>query len=197
MADGPFLCYRELLSSTSIVRSTFFFCYNAVSQQNDEYLCTLLVSGISVYKVSRSSNHADGEALLSLKLNEKLFGKPSDVSVYSYEGNTDDLLIISLDAGKLVMVKYVWDRNVLDTVFMCNGEENAFGSGSEVQVQSNGIRRYLGVGNECSVALCKDNGGEGFELTGVEHGGDGRGQMKVWASLRLAAGALPGLTPLP
>jgi len=158
MADGPFLCYRELLSSTSIVRSTFFFCYNAVTEQNDEYLCTLLVSGISVYKVSRPSNDADGEAFLSLKLNEKLFGKPSDVSVYSYGGNTDDLLIISLDAGKLVMVKYVWDRNVLDTIFMCNSEENAFGSGSEVQVQSNGIRRYLGVGNECSVCLCKDNG---------------------------------------
>ena len=158
MADGPFLCYRELLSSTSIIRSTFFFCYNAVSAQNDEYLCTLLPSGISLYKVCRPTNSTDGEAFLSLKLNEKLFGKPIDVKVYSYGQNASDLLVISLDCGKIVMVKYLWERNALDTIMMYNGEENAYGTGSEVQVQSNGIRRYLGSGNDCSICLCQDNG---------------------------------------
>lgn len=157
MTDGPFIYYRELLPCTSITRSVFFRSYNAKLAAHDEYLCTLLVNGIRIYKVCESSGDSDSK-FLSLKYSKQLFGKPNGVVTYHDAPSNNDLLVLSLDAGKVVVVRCNMESNQFETVLLCNSEENAFGTGADLHVQSKGAKRFLGLGTECTINVCQENG---------------------------------------
>lgn len=157
MTDGPFICYRELLPCSSITRSVFFRSFDPKVGAHDEYLCTLQLNSIRIYKVCDSSVVSDDEKFLSLKYCKKLFGKPNGVVVFYDAQTKSDVLVLSIDAGKVVVLRCNVLSNQFETILLCNSEENAFGTGAELQVQSKGAKRFLGLGVDCTINVCKEN----------------------------------------
>jgi hypothetical protein len=74
---------------------------------------------------------------ISLVLHRKIYGKPKCAVVYNYE-ETDstnnkrrnDMIILSLDTGKIVIFRYNPVENLLHSILQCNTEEGALGLGS-------------------------------------------------------------------
>ena len=157
MADAPFVCCRELLPATGVTQSIFFRGYNSISGLYDDYLATLQCDSINFYKVTRSDSVLGYSAYLSLIHCKKLFGKPNCIMSYEDPNGGDDLLLLGLDAGKIVVLQCNMEMNTFDTLIMCNCEEDAYGMGSELHVQLTGMRRHLGLGDQCTVRSCLES----------------------------------------
>ena len=138
MAEGPFLCYKELIPSTSVEIADFFSAHHSLANSVDEYLFTATASTLGIYKVVRTTSRtAEAKeslvARLSLVLHRKIFGKPKCAAIYKYEesdGKREDLIILSLDNGKIVIFQYDPVDNQLYSILQCNTEEGALGLGS-------------------------------------------------------------------
>jgi hypothetical protein len=151
MADAPFVCYRELVPPTSVVSSVFFQSYNSTARRRDVYLCTLLVAGLNIYRVCKD-NTLD-TPFLSLCCQKRLYGKPHNAVALHTPGQPHDLLVVAIDSAKTIVFRCNMEDNELEVVLLCNCEENAFGPGSELQVQQNGMRRYPGITSDCKVSV--------------------------------------------
>jgi hypothetical protein len=164
MSDGPFVCYKELVAPTNVERAVFFRRFNSLVGTSVEYLCVLSTTVISVYEVNtqqqqRGTNTSvDRGSGLSLKYHQKIFGKVNDAAAYRNNRLTDDdLLVLSIDIGKIVILDYDLKNNCFNIVLMCNVEENAIGIGSDFHFDTHGMRRPLGVGIDGRLEVCQEN----------------------------------------
>ena len=141
----------------------FFRRFNSLVGTSVEYLCVLSTTVISVYEVNTQQQRAANTSVergsgLSLKYHQKIFGKVNDVAAYRNNRRTDDdLLVLSIDIGKIVILDYDLKNNCFNIVLMCNVEENAIGIGSEFHFDTHGMRRPLGVGIDGRLEVCQEN----------------------------------------
>ena len=66
MSNGPFLCYKELLSCSSIETSAF------LEYKNHSYLLLCTTSTIAVYSINKNEN----SSFLCKQYHSNLFGTP-------------------------------------------------------------------------------------------------------------------------
>ena len=154
------------MAPTNVERAVFFHRFNSLVGRSVEYLCVLSTSVISVYEVNKQQQQqraanasVDRGAGLSLKYHQKIFGKVNDVAAYKNRRTDDDLLVLSVDIGKIVILDYDLKNNCFNIVLMCNVEENAIGVGSEFHFDTHGMRRPLGVGidGDSRLEVCQEN----------------------------------------
>lgn len=139
-SNGPFVCYRELLSSTSIEVSTF------LEYKNSTYLLTATVSTIAVYQISEKNQ----TAFLCKRYHSNIFGNPKDIKVYrqNVPNSIQDEVrfVISFDEAKFVLAKYDYVGNNIDVIDIINAEENACGEGAFIGCGRRGHSCVGGVG---------------------------------------------------
>lgn len=122
MSGGPYLCYRELIPSTSILMATFF------KIDKVEYLIAITSSQIHIYRLEKNGKR--GRFLFHCA-NYQIYGRPQDVKVYKTE-NMDQIIFCSFDFAKFVAFRYSPELNDLDVVYMHNAEEGAVGLASDI-----------------------------------------------------------------
>lgn len=133
--EAPFLCYRELISSTNIHLSTFF-------RNNDqEYLFVSTISTISIYLIIRGSTE---EVILSLRTQHTLFGRVQDVKFIN--SNVDNSSVstfqLTFDKGKFVVISFDPTTSTVSELGIFNAEESAVGTGAEVHAAATGSILY-------------------------------------------------------
>jgi hypothetical protein len=157
--EKPFLCYRELLPPNNVACATFF----AGSDSGSEYLLTASVSVIRVYKVCRRDSigedgfdahlHNSVRPHLSLRAVVPIYARPFDVKVFASGDHHN--IILSCDEGKILCLRF---NEQIDTLYehaLINVEENAFGVGAEVKINS-GANMLPGTGKEPYLAVDED-----------------------------------------
>lgn len=159
MSSGPYLCYRELLSATGIELAAFFQSFDE-NRNYSQFLITLSLSTISIYKCINSPTNCD-DILLILVYRDKVFGKPQDIKVI--KGSTlnredkGDKILISYDIAKYIIVKYVPMHKRLDVLHMANIEDNAIGLGSKSKIKYRIRSNAIGLGAIPILAIDEDN----------------------------------------
>jgi hypothetical protein len=158
MGDGPFLCYKELNPASSVVGSSFFQSYNRFIKKSENFLCTITSSVINIYQVhedekEHSNGKEDRKLVCSLEMIKyyKLFGKLVDLQRLSRSKKEEnDLLILAVDAGKLISFEYEIASNSIIDYPLYNLEENAtgYGTGDLPSIITNGRHIYHGNGIE-------------------------------------------------
>lgn len=147
MSGGPFLCYRQLLPTNSVLFARFFRCDGV------EHLITASVNSLNVYVVNRvADNNASKVSLVLLKYFQ-LFGRVNGLECF--ETSTLDArkkqcrILVCLDEGKLVVLEFISKFNELDIVHMFNAEEGGIGEGVDVHADSKGRRKAPGLYGGC------------------------------------------------
>jgi hypothetical protein len=157
MGDGPYLCYKELNPSTSVVGSTFFQSFNKFTSQYEDFLCVITSSVFSIYQTQ--CKEGANKCIFSLEFLKftKIFGKLRDVKRLKRGREEHDLLIVAIDEGKLVAVEFNVTNNQLCEFPLCNLEENAAGVASDVSISTSGERIHPGPGAEPLIQVNSDH----------------------------------------
>jgi hypothetical protein len=157
-SSAPYLCSRELLSSSGVLCSTFF------KSSNFDYLLTLTANRINIYSVhlSPKSHHSnENKYYLVHRLSNQLFGKPQDIypitvsssrssssSPTSSSHSIHQHLLVTFDSGKLIVLNYNHKWNQIDVVKLYNAEIGALGDNAiDHHHDSLGRNVYPGVGD--------------------------------------------------
>ena len=133
MSSGPYLLYREVSPTSNIHASCFFTPRGRRSKgggafEGLEYLFTSATSAITIYRVHRGEKADDVQLVQAF--HSALYGKVQDVKIFcppSHAGMQEELLVLSLDAGKFCMLRFDTDTATLDPVNVYNSQENALG----------------------------------------------------------------------
>ena len=160
MSSGPFLCYRELIPSTSVANAAFFRCQHFGQDGNDmNYLIVGSASFIRIYRLYRQSKN-DSCDRLSLMVTKSVFGKIRDIKIVQLpdvNASIQDNIILSFDDGKFSIMKFDPLKGDLHLIRMLNAEEGAVGRGADVHVKYQSRLTSPGIG--CHPFLTIDDGG--------------------------------------
>lgn len=142
MAHGPYLCYREILSSSSVEAAAFFECID-VAGNRSEHLLVASLNTLTIYDINDhgAADNRQNSQVLSLTCREGVYGKVGSIQVVkrSRQANSlaerklsNDLIIISFDYAKFVTLEFNTIMKTLELSNPLNVEINGFVGSSDI-----------------------------------------------------------------